>query len=190
MRTLRWFAAAGAVAALAACDRGPTTPATTLDSMQASLDAVDPVVVTFDATQGLPGGPFGERGGAPFMGGMPFGGGPMGAMDDRGPGAPLPDSLKLTDAQKAQIQSLIAAFVTANAADIATLKAAHVAARDAIRSGATRDSVRAILDAAKPAADRLGAAADALHTAIAAVLTDAQRAWIAAHKPDRPPRTP
>lgn len=189
MKTLRWIAVAGAVVAVAACDRSPTSPATA-NVMQASLDAVDPIVVTFGATQGLPGGPFGEHGGMPFMGGMPFGGGPMGAADGRGPGAALPDSLRLTEAQKVQIRSLIAAFVAANAADIAALKAAHDAARDAIKAGRTRDEVHAILDAVKPNAERLRAAAQALHTAIAAVLTAEQRAWIESHKPDRPPRTP
>ncbi|MEA3245426.1 MAG: Spy/CpxP family protein refolding chaperone [Gemmatimonadota bacterium] len=186
MQASRLMAVAAGALVFAACDRAPTTP----DQLQASLDAVDPVVVTFGATQGLPGGPFGDRNGPPFMGGMPFGGAPAAAADARGPGAPLPDSLRLTEAQKAQIQALVAAFVAANAADLATMKAAHDAARDAIKAGATRDEVRAILEAAKPAADRVRAAAEALRTAIAAVLTPAQRAWIDAHKPDRPPRTP
>lgn len=189
MKSLRWIAAASAVAGLAACSHSPTAPVTEA-SMQASLDAVDPVVITFNATHGLPGSPFGVRGGVPFMGGMACGCGPMAPADGRGPGAPLPDSLRLSDAQKAQIQALVVAFMTANAADIATLQATFDAARRAIRSGASRDSVRAILDAAKPVADRLRAAADALHAAIAAVLTDAQRAWIAAHMPDGPARTP
>lgn len=186
MQSKRVLTMAAVAMFVAACDRAPTTP----DTLQASLDAVDPVVVTFGATQGLPGGPFGDRNGLPFMGSMPFGGGPAAAAKGRGPGAPLPDSLRLTDAQKAQIQALVAAFVAANAADIATMKGAHDAARDALKAGATRDEVKAILEAAKPAADRVRAAAEALRTAIAAVLTPAQRAWIDAHRPDRPPRTP
>jgi len=42
----------------------------------------------------------------------------------------------------------------------------------------------------KPAAERVRAAGAALREAIRNVLTPAQRAWLDAHKPDRPPRTP
>jgi Spy/CpxP family protein refolding chaperone len=126
----------------------------------------------------------------PFMGGMPFAGAPMGPGNGQGPGAALPADLKLTDAQVAAIQALVTAFHTANAADLATMKAAHDAAMAAHKAGKTRDEIRAILATAKPAADRVHAAAESLHTAIQNVLTAAQRAWLDAHKPDRPPRTP
>ncbi|MCC7194333.1 MAG: Spy/CpxP family protein refolding chaperone [Gemmatimonadaceae bacterium] len=187
MNALKWVAIAGAFGVASACSHSPTGPAT-LESMQPSLDAVDPVAITFQATHGLPGGPYGARGGSPFMGGMAFGGSPMDG--GRGPAAQLPEGIRLTDAQSAQIQALVTAFLAANASDIAALAAAHSAARDAVRAGATRDSVRSILDAARSAADRLRAAADALHTAIWAVLSDAQRTWIGSHKPDRPLRMP
>jgi len=175
---------AGAVAFTAACDRGPTSP----DSMQAEFDAVDPIVATFDATQGLPGGPFGEFAGMPFMAGMPFAAGRMGGAN--GPGAALPADLKLTDAQKTQIQALVAAFVAANKTDLEAMRAAHQAAHAAMKAGKTHDEVKAILDKAKPAAERVKAAAGALRTAIGNVLTAAQKAWLEAHKPDHPPRTP
>ena len=177
---------AGTLGALVACDRYPTGP----DSLMASFDAVDPVVATFSASQGLPGGPFGQNGGPPFMGGMPFGGAPLGATDGHGPGAALPDSLKMSDAQKAQIEALVTAFQTANKADLDAMKAAMDAARAAKRAGKSHEEVKAILDAAKPAADRVHAKGNALRAAIDNVLTAAQRAWLAAHKPDHPPRTP
>jgi len=177
---------AGSVVLAAACDRGPTNP----DTMQADFDAADPVVVTFAATQGLPGGPFGIPGGEPFMAGMPFMGGFGMMANGRGPGAPFPDSLKLTDAQKTTIKALVDAFAAANAADLAAMKAAHVKAREAHKAGATREAIKAILDAAKPAAERVRTAAEALRVAIGNVLTAAQKAWLEAHKPDHPPRTP
>jgi Spy/CpxP family protein refolding chaperone len=177
---------AGAVAFTAACDRGPTSP----DSMQAEFDAADPIVATFDATLGLPGGPFGEFAGMPFMGGMPFAAGRMGAADGRGPGAAFPDSLKLTDAQKTKIQALVAAFVVANATDLAAMRTAHQAAHAALKAGKSKEEAKAILDKAKPAAERVHAAAETLRTAIGNVLTAAQKAWLEAHKPDHPPRTP
>lgn len=185
MKLVRWSAVAAGAMLIVACE-GPTRP----DSLQDAFDAVDPVVVTFAASQGLPGGPFNVRDGAPFMGGMAFAGAPMSARDGRGPGAAFPDSLKLTAAQQTQIQALVAAFHAANAADIETMRAAHKAARDAHKAGKSREEVKAILDAAKPAAGRVKAAAEALRAAIRAVLTDAQRAWLDAHKPERPPRTP
>ena len=178
---------AGAVAFAAACNRGPTSP----DNLQSQFDAVDPVVATFSAAQGLPGGPFGnEHGGLPFMGGMPFGGAPIGAADGHGPAAALPDSLKLSDAQKTLIAALVTAFQTANKADLDAMKAAMDAAHAARKAGKTHDEVKAILDAARPAADRVHAKAEVLRAAIDNVLTAAQRAWLAAHKPDHPPRTP
>lgn len=175
---------AGAVAFAAACDRGPTRP----DGMQAEFDAVDPIVATFDATQGLPGGPFGEFAGRPFMGGMPFAGGPVGGAN--GPGAALPADLKLTDAQKTQIQALVAAFVAANKTDLDAMRTAHQAARAALKAGKSKEEARAILEKAKPAAERVRAASATLRAAIGNVLTAAQKAWLEAHKPDHPPRTP
>lgn len=171
---------------VAACDRGPTTP----QNLQSQFDAADPVVLTFGATQGLPGGPIGEHGGMPFMGGMPFAGAPGSAMDGRGPGAAFPDSIKLTDAQKTAIQALITAFQAANKADLDAMKAAMDAAHAAMKAGKSHDEVKAILSAVAANAARVRAAAEALHTAIENVLTPAQKAWIAAHKPDHPPRTP
>jgi Spy/CpxP family protein refolding chaperone len=184
MKLLRWSPILASAAVLYACSE-PTSP-----NVNDQIAAMDPVVVAFAATQGLPGGPIGERNGPPFMGGMPFAGAPASAADGRGPGAAFPDSIKLSDAQKAQIAALVAAFTAANAADLAAMKAAHEAARAAHQAGKSREEIKAILDGAKPAAERVRSAAEALRTGIQNVLTPAQRAWLDAHRPDRPPRTP
>jgi Spy/CpxP family protein refolding chaperone len=185
MKLLKWTTlVAGTAFAVAACME-PT--AVGLDS---EIDNADPVVVTFAATQGLPGGPIGDAHAPPHMGGMAFAGAPGSPANGRGPGAAFPDSIKLSDAQKSQIQSLVDAFRSANSADLEAMKAAHVAAREARKAGKSREEIRAILEGAKTAAGRVHTNAQALRTAIQGVLTASQRAWIEAHKPDRPPRTP
>ena len=171
--TLQRLASVAATALmLAACDKAPTQP-----SLTAELDQVDPYVLTFSATNGLPSGPFH----------MP---GPGSLGNARGPGAPFPDSLKLTQAQQDAIKALRDAFATAHATDLARLQAIHDQARAAMQAGKTRAEVRAILQAARPVLEGLKGAFDALHTAIEAVLTPAQKAWIAAHRPDGPPPRP
>jgi Spy/CpxP family protein refolding chaperone len=189
MIVTRFRATFASVLLLAACDRSPTAP---LDD-QALLDSVDPVVLTFDATQGLPGMPFVADGGPPMIAGpmtaMPMTGFARG-MGRHGPGAPLPDSLRLTEAQRNAIRALVEAFHAANAADLAALRTIHQQVRDAIRAGKSREEIRAIAQRAEPILERLRPAMQALHAAIWAVLTPAQRAWIEAHRPERPPRTP
>ena len=166
MKILRLAPFIAAALIFAACEKSPTQA----NSSLALLDAVDQAVLTFNATSGLPGEPF-------------HGPGPGSKGDARGPGAPFPDSLKLTPAQQAQIQALRAAFNAANAADLAALEAIRVQAAAAIKAGKTRDEVRAILETAKPILDRLKPKFDALGTATQTVLTAAQKAWITAHKP-------
>jgi Spy/CpxP family protein refolding chaperone len=157
---------------VAACDTSPTEP-----SLLAQLNLVDPYFLTFNATDGLPASPFHAQG-------------PGSRPDARGPGMPFPDSLKLTDAQKAKIQALRDAFDAAHAADLAALKAIHEQAREAIKAGKPREEVRAILATARPILERLKPDFDALRKAIENVLTAAQKAWIAAHRPDGPPPRP
>jgi Spy/CpxP family protein refolding chaperone len=82
----------------------------------------------------------------------------------------------LTADQKAQISALVAAFEVSNKADLDAIKAALEKARAAKQSGATREQVKAILDAVQPAMARLAAAQAALRQAIDAVLTAEQRA--------------
>jgi Spy/CpxP family protein refolding chaperone len=88
-----------------------------------------------------------------------------------------PDSaVALTDAQKAQIQTLIDAFKSTNQADLDAVKAALEAAHDARKAGKTKAEIDAILAAVKPAMDRLHAAGEKLRTDIDAVLTAEQKA--------------
>jgi hypothetical protein len=82
----------------------------------------------------------------------------------------------LTDVQRSEVGSLIAAYEEANKADLEAIKAALDAARAAIARGAPRAEVNAILASIKPARERVAAAQAALHEAIQALLTDAQKA--------------
>ena len=189
MKLRNWMTLAAGALVIAACDSSKATaPDATLD---AQFDAIDPVVTIFNASYGLPDGPFALAGAMPFMGNFAM---PGGASIQRPPsfgpganaGAPMPDSIKLTAAQKTQIQTLVNNFQTANKADIDAMAAAHAAARVAHQAGKTREEIKAILDGAKAAADRVRANGEALHTAIQAVLTPLQRAWIDSHRPTVP----
>jgi Spy/CpxP family protein refolding chaperone len=82
----------------------------------------------------------------------------------------------LTDAQKAEISALVAAFEQANRADIEAIRAAFEQARTAHQNGASREEIHAILETVRPAMQRVRAAEVALAAAIAAVLTPEQRA--------------
>jgi Spy/CpxP family protein refolding chaperone len=95
----------------------------------------------------------------------------------------LPDDIALTDAQKAQIKSLVQAFVQSTKTDRADLTAILKEAADAVRSGKSRADVQAILDKGKPIRDRLSAAESKLKSDIDSILTADQRAWITSHAP-------
>jgi Spy/CpxP family protein refolding chaperone len=84
--------------------------------------------------------------------------------------------VSLTDPQRTQIGALVAAFQEANKADFATVQTALQAARDAHRSGATREQVAAILEGVRPAMDRIRAASEKLASDIEALLTAEQKA--------------
>ena len=84
-------------------------------------------------------------------------------------------ALQLTDAQKTQITALIAAFETANRADLDALKKIHEEARAAHAAGASREAIKAILDKGRAPMERLRAAQAALKAGILAVLTPEQR---------------
>jgi Spy/CpxP family protein refolding chaperone len=97
--------------------------------------------------------------------------------------ADLPEALRLTVEQKAAIVALHDAFMAANAADVAALRAIEADAKAAIKAGKSRDEVRAILAKADPIRARLDAAFKKLQADIWAVYTPEQRAWIEAHRP-------
>jgi len=109
-------------------------------------------------------------------------------VDGRTGRAQLPDSLKLTPQQIAAIKVLRDNFKEANKARLDSLRDIFSRARDARRSGATREEIHAILVTSRPIVQALRPAVLQLHVAIRAVFTPAQRAWLDAHRP-RPPVT-
>lgn len=97
----------------------------------------------------------------------------------------LPDELKLTPDQQAKIKALVQAFEAATKADHDAFNAIMRQAKDAIIAHKSRDEVKAILDQGIAIRSRLSAAEAALRSAIEAVLTPEQKAWLAAHQPVR-----
>ena len=95
----------------------------------------------------------------------------------------LPDELKLTDQQRAQIRALVEAFQQATRADREALLAILGEARRAVEAGKTRAEVGAILAKGDDIRRRLAAAEAKLKSDIDAVLTPEQREWIKAHSP-------
>jgi Spy/CpxP family protein refolding chaperone len=100
------------------------------------------------------------------------------AYDNEGP----PDSLKLTDAQKAAIKALHDAYAVAHKTQFDQLKAIREEARTAIQAGETREKVRAILEKGRPIMESMRADFEALRAAVAAILTPEQKAWAAEHR--------
>ena len=82
----------------------------------------------------------------------------------------------LTDAQKAQIRALEAAFQQQNSADLALVKSVIEEAHAAVRAGKSREEVAQILQKAAAAVQRLEAARRVLRDNILAVLTPEQKA--------------
>lgn len=150
---LRIAALFAAVAFASACDNAATGPNAARESALLQFDAQ----ATMDSATLVPRGP---------------------AYDTEGP----PDSLKLTDAQKAAIKALHDAFAAAHKTQFDQLKAIRDEARAAIQAGKTREEVRAILEKSRVIMESMKADFEALRAAIAAVLTPAQQAWAAAHR--------
>jgi hypothetical protein len=96
----------------------------------------------------------------------------------------LPDNIKLTPDQETQIKALVEAYKKNTKADNDALNAILKQARDAVKAHKTAADVKAILDQGAPFAASLAAAATDLKNKIDdKVLTDDQRAWLAAHAP-------
>ncbi len=147
---MKRFIALAAIAFLAACGTSEDPTAPQALQQQESVDLVQQLDVTHGA-----------------------------AIDRAGiGGAELPDSIRLTDEQKAQIDALHEAYRTASAADMAALKAIEAEVRVAIKAGKSRDEVRALMARAAPIMARLHAAFAKLQADIWAVYTPAQQAWI------------
>lgn len=160
------FPALALTFAVAACSESPT-------GTSSALAADDYALVMFgDAGAALEGTLGTQPGDRPF--------------DGRTGWARLPDSLQLTDAQRAEMRALREAFRVEHADELAALRAIFMEARAARRAGASRMEVRAILAEARPIVEALRPFVQALHEALRAVLTDEQRAWLAANRPVRP----
>ena len=97
----------------------------------------------------------------------------------------LPDSIKLTDEQRAKISALVEAFKQATKADRDALNAILREAMEAVRANKPRAEVIAILDRGLAIRGRLAEAEKTLKAQIEAILTPEQRAWIASHSPQR-----
>lgn len=147
---------------LAACSEAPTAATALTDDFA--------LVMFGDAGAALE-GTMGPQAGAPF--------------DGRTQRPVFPDSLQLTDGQRAEMLTLRMAFRAEHEAELDSLRNIFQQARLARLEGATREEVRAILETGRPIAEALRPDVQALHEALRAVLTDAQRAWLDAHRPPR-----
>lgn len=99
----------------------------------------------------------------------------------------LPDSLALSDEQRAAMVVLRTAFRAEHQDELDALRAIFQEARTARMNGATREEVRAILEGGKEIAIALRPALAALHQALWELLTPEQQAWLIAHRPNRFP---
>ena len=95
----------------------------------------------------------------------------------------LPDSLKLTDEQRAKIKALTEAFLAATKSDREALNGILREAKQAIEAKKPRSEVEAILKRGFEIRLRLAAAEAKLKAAIHAVSTAEQREWIRTHQP-------
>lgn len=161
--------AAVAVLGLAACDSAPT------DSLSVTALSDDYALAMFGEAGSALEGTMG-----PQAGPRPF--------DGRTGRPELPDALKLTDEQKAEMLALREAFRLEHADALEALRAIFDEARTARQNGATREEVRAILAEGRETAIALRPYVHELHLALRAVLTDEQRAWLWEHRPRRFPR--
>jgi Spy/CpxP family protein refolding chaperone len=100
----------------------------------------------------------------------------------------LPDNLKLTDAQRAQITTLVTSFRAAHQADLQAMAAAGKQAFAARKAGVswTADQRRAMFAQTAPVRQRLMTANKQLRAQIEQVLTSDQKNWLASHRSIRP----
>ena len=91
----------------------------------------------------------------------------------------LPDSIKLTDEQRAKIKALTEAFLAATKSDREALNAILREAKQAVEAKKPRSEVEAILAKGLAIRLRLAAAEAKLKADIDSVLTAEQREWIA-----------
>jgi len=97
----------------------------------------------------------------------------------------LPDDLKLTAEQQAEIKALVDVFQAATKADHDALAGILRDAIAAVAAHKSHDEVKAILDKGVAIRQRLSLAEAKLRSDIEAVLTPEQKAWLASHQPQR-----
>jgi hypothetical protein len=170
MTTSRVASVFAAALLLVSCERGPTQAAST-----DSLDSIDAAALSFNASLGLPGQPFQDASAQ------------HASAASKDPGAAFPDSIRLTAGQKTAIQALVDAYATTNSADLTALQALHAQMEAAVKAGATKAQLDAIMASAAPILARQMAASKALHDSIFALLTPLQQIWIGQHLPKGPP---
>jgi Spy/CpxP family protein refolding chaperone len=162
LRRLLLLPTLSAALLLAACDESVTGSTAVTD---------DFALVMFGAEGEALEGTMGPQGPQPF--------------DGRSIRPLLPDSLALSDDQRAQMLALRMAFRAEHEAQLDSLRTIFQQARQARLTGASREEVLAILQTGRPIAQALRPEVQALHQALRAVLTDAQRAWLDANRPQR-----
>jgi hypothetical protein len=165
MRSKTLGAAFVAAIALTACSNDATSP-------EDAAVADDYALVMFGSSGSALENTLGTQAGRPF---------------DGRSGAPrLPEELALSDAQKAEIEALRAAFKTEHQTELDALHAIFEAAKTAREAGATRAEVHDILDDGRPIGEALRDDVQALHESIRAVFTADQQAWLEANRPHPP----
>lgn len=97
----------------------------------------------------------------------------------------LPEEIRLSDDQKAEIKALVKAFQESTKADRKALAEIIRRARSASKGGQSAEHVKAIMDEGAEIRARLAAAEAKLKSDIHAILTQEQRDWIASHSPKR-----
>ena len=147
---------------LAACDQSPTGTTAASATDDYALLMFGEAGSALDGTMGR------APNGGPFDGSTAF--------------HRLPGDLALSAEQIAAIRALREAFRTAHADEILALRAIFQEARAARIAGATREEVHAILMEGRDIAVALRPYVFALREAIRGELTEAQLAWLDAHR--------
>lgn len=160
--------AALSIVALSGCELGPTeTQGDALETSDYALVLFGPAGVALETALGT-------------QTALPYDGRTEGLTR-------LPEALRLTPAQRDEIQALRTAFRAQHQGSLEALRSALERARAAREAGLPRDEIRTLMNEARPIARSLQASVMALHVAIQAVLTPEQRAWLEANRTRRSP---
>jgi Spy/CpxP family protein refolding chaperone len=109
---------------------------------------------------------------------------PAAVIDGAGVGGSnLPEELRLTPEQKADIAALHEAFMEEHADEVAALRELERQIREARRNGATREELRSLFEEARAIQQGLAEDFAQLQRDIWEIYTPEQRAWIEEHRP-------